>query len=253
MKIINIDSPILLTEEQVAFTEKVIRCGEPEGLQYDSISILMDEIPVFLVSKETMDEIENDKENEPIDALGFYMREFPVICNNAIRAIGLCPEKIVDHEKGNIENQMYLVAKILVHEFAHAKMDLHPNADYTGDEEFYKWMEEPMANLITLQYFKRFEENTCYKYKSFSNFQEPKYEGVFKFVENFISKQPDNYKPGINLFEHESLKNSWDEWRKHKKHLSANKTSEKKAWVAKWEESKEEDIKKLLIDLGMEV
>ena len=258
MKIINIDSPVLLTEDQIAFTEKVIRCGEPEGLKYDSIAVLMEEIPIFLVSRETMDEIM--RMYELIDALGFYMRNFPVAGlrnKKTIRAIGLCPEKIVNCEKENSQNQMYLIAKVLIHEFAHAKMDLHPNANYTGDKEFYKWMEEPMANLITLQYFERFEENTCYKYKSFSNFQEPKYEGVLEFVKDFISNQPENYKPGLDLFKHGSLENSWNEWRKNKKALSANKTDEKNEWIEylknNHNKTDKQKLKELFKNLGMEI
>lgn len=243
-KLINIDSSVLLTEEDIAFTEKVIKCGETEGPKFDSISILMDEIPIFLVSNITMKKLEDTEKKERdsekpitniVDYLGLYTRNFKIL-DTDIRAIAICPERII--RCCDADKRPVLTAKVIIHELAHLKMDMHPDADYGYKDDFFRWMEEPLANLITLQYFDNFVKNTCFKYKSFSNFSEKDNNGVLEFVKSFIEGQPENYKLANELFKYESLKNSWDEWRKNKKSLSIGYIKEKTAYLNYVKENK---------------
>ena len=103
-------------------------------------------------------------------------------------------------------------------------MKLHPNANYFPIDEFYKWMEEPMANLITLEYFKNFERGYIYrrsKLKFATTLISP-----LDYVKDFISKQPDNYRLGLDLFEHRVFQ--WWIWRNQKDKIQ-KKTKEKKS------------------------
>ena len=67
MKVINLNSKFELTQAQISFAESIIIFGEHEKMTYyDSISVLINEIPIFLVNVETQKEINNE------DFLGFY-------------------------------------------------------------------------------------------------------------------------------------------------------------------------------------
>jgi len=67
MKVINLNSKFELTLAQINFTESVIICGTDKPIRKDdSISILMNRIPVFLVDSITQEEYGNG------DMLGFY-------------------------------------------------------------------------------------------------------------------------------------------------------------------------------------
>lgn len=157
MNIINLNSRIELSSAQISFAESVITYGYGGRIPYFkgiSLSRLMNRIPIFLVNEETQREFngcEDDNNNENkhkcTDLLGFYQSK-GIILGVETPIIGLCLEKIVKCVNTN-EELTYLIAKVLVHELAHAKMDMHPNAEYKSIDEFYKWMEEPVSKLST--------------------------------------------------------------------------------------------------------
>jgi hypothetical protein len=218
MKVINLNSKFELTQAQISFAESVIICGEDEPIRGDSISILMNEIPVLLVDSETQKEYGNG------DILGFYQHSGRIL-GIEIPVIGLCLEKIINEVKTD-EELIILIAKVLIHEFAHAKMALHPNANYYPKDEFYEWMEEPMANLITLEYFENYDRG--YKHRRTKLAYATTLISPFDYVKDFISKQPANYRLGLDLFEHRVCQ--WWIWRNEKDNIQ-KKTNEKQAWL----------------------
>ena len=222
MKVINLNSRFELTQTQINYAELVVICGDITPMRDDSIFALMNEIPVFLIDRE----IQNEHGNG--DPLGFYQPSSKILTIET-PIIGLCLEKIVDVAKTD-EELIILIAKVLIHEFAHAMMNLDQSAVYNPIDEFYEWMEEPMANAITLEYFSNFD--MCFKYRGRNRDIQFAYVKTiinpFDFVKNFISKQQDNYRLGIDLFEHRI--DQWWIWRKQKTEIQ-KKTKEKKDWL----------------------
>lgn len=222
MKVTNLNSRFELTQTQISFTESVIIYGEDEPIhEEDSISVLMNEIPVFLVDIKTQKEYGNG------DLLGFYQHS-TIILGVETPVIGLCLEEIINVAKTD-EELIILIAKVLIHEFAHAKMKLHPSANYYPIDEFYIWMEEPMANAITLEYFSNYNRGSIHRNSRGKHFAhiETKTD-PFVFVKDFISKQPDNYRLGLDLFEHRVFQ--WWIWRRQKDRIQ-KKNKEKKDWL----------------------
>ena len=222
MKIINLNSNVELTMAQISFVESIIACGDDKPLRDDdSISFLMNEIPIFLIDKRTQEEYSNG------DLLGFYQHSSRILGTNT-PVIGLCLEKIIDQVKSE-EELIILIAKVIIHEFAHAKLSLDPRANYHPIDEFYLWMEEPMANLITLEYFRSFKY--CHRRNRRYGIS-PAYKKTtilpFDFVKDYISKQPDNYRLGLDLFEKRIW--YWWIWRNSKNEIQ-KKTKEKNDWL----------------------
>ena len=222
MIVINLNSRFELTRAQIGFTESVILCGEDQPIREDdSIYNLMNDIPIFLVDRKTQEEYANG------DHLGFYQHSSNIL-GVPTPVIGLCVEKIIDEVKTE-EELIFLIAKVIIHEFAHAKMKLHPSAIYQPIDEFYKWMEEPMANLITLEYFKKYDQGCLHKRYNAGGFAHVTFvKNPFDFVKFFISKQPDNYRLGLDLFEHRVWQ--WWIWRNSKNDMQ-KKATEKNNWL----------------------
>ncbi len=223
MKVINLNSKFELTQAQISFAESVIICGENGLRDEDSISILMNEIPVLLVDTKTQEEYGNG------DILGFYQHSTRIL-GIETPLIGLCLEKIINEVKTD-EELIILITKVLIHEFAHAKMKLHPSANYYPIDEFYKWMEEPMANLITLEYFENFDRcyrDRYYRYERKNLAYATTLISPFNYVKDYISKQPDNYRLGLDLFQHRV--SHWWFWRDKKDEIQ-KKTKEKQNWL----------------------
>ena len=226
MKIINLDSKFEISNAQISFAESVIIIGEDEPVkEYDSISILMNEIPIFLLSPRSMpDEDKGHSEKPSSEWLGFYQHSCRIMGIDT-PIIGLCPERIIGCVN-NDDELIILIAKVIIHEFAHAKMMLHPRANYQPIDEFYKWMEEPMANLITLEYFKYFERG--YRHRRTKLAYATTLISPFDYVKKFISQQPDNYRLGLDLFEHRVFQ--WWIWRNQKAEIQI-KSKEKADWL----------------------
>jgi hypothetical protein len=227
LKVININSKYILTKAQESFTEAVIVVGEPESMKdYDSISMLMNEIPIFLLNEVSMPDSTKDS-----DYLGFYT-ETVLGYGYKIPAIYLCPERIMASVKTEDE-LLYLTTKIIIHEFGHAIMSTYPNPEKRQGDDFYKWMEEAMANLITLEYFHKFQSSSSHKsLKKFGHAYMSKNQTStpFDYVRSFISSQPVNYILGNDLFN--SSINDWKFWRNMKSNKEENeKKYEKANWV----------------------
>ena len=246
MKVINLNSKFELTQAQISFAESVIICGEDGMRECDSISILMNEIPVLLVDIKTQEKYgyvdggrdrdgdgDGDRDGDVDgDILGFYQHSTRIL-GAEMPVIGLCLEKIINAVKTD-EELVILITQVLIHEFAHAKMKLHSRANYYPIDEFYNWMEEPMANLITLEIFKHYEISNRHFHIGFCRHREKKLAcattliSPFAYVKDFISKQPDNYRLGLDLFDHRV--NHWWIWSNQKDKIQ-KKTKEKQDWL----------------------
>ena len=146
----------------------------------------------------------------PTEYLGCYkssLREE----NYPYPVIYLCPKRIEDTADRLKIDKKVLYAKVLIHELAHAIMD--PTNELEGENLKSKkdnelktksdadvFMEESLANMITLQYFEAA--------KSIIG------ENDFEQVKSFMEIQPEAYKFGIEQFQ--KLHTDWREWRNNK-------------------------------------
>jgi len=155
MNILNINSSIDITHSQKSFVEEVLFCESNHYIEEDSFYWLSKQIPIFLINEDSMKKYENkmrkneiyENRYEPNDEskphtewLGFYERSSSGLFENT-PIIAICPERIAKIVK-NDEEFMFLLAKVIVHEFAHAKMDSrNENKKYRKKDTFWTWME----------------------------------------------------------------------------------------------------------------
>ena len=175
------------------------------------------EMPILL--KKTLPEysyfwkdIDDERRNQYIphgNVLGYYSRDKRSLCSGP--HIVLCPENILQSSLTYHIPFKILVAKVLVHEIAHALMDRYRIIDgdgirYTNPEKNWpntieaKAMEESMANAITLFVFRKYA-NEDYKY-------------VRHYIDNM---QPAIYKFGLWQ---EPIYTDWNKWRDSSKQNS---------------------------------
>ena len=229
MKVININSEYELTHAQMSFFQSVIDSVEENSYSEDSINILMNEIRILLVNRGVQEEQSDG------DPLGFYQHSCPILGVKK-PVIGLCLEKIIDSVEDDQE-LIILIAKVLIHEFAHAKMKLRGSV-YHPIDKFYKWMEEPLANKITLEYFRIYsDEDEFQLHRRFYPYRgktviKPSTKIVsksaFDFVKEFIKTQDKHYQLGLDLFESEAGC-PWT-WSIYKSRIQ-KKTKEKQDWL----------------------
>lgn len=175
------------------------------------LSLLVNKsIPIKLVDEKELpdDPIKEDGTISP-DTLGTYRswddeQQKPIIL--------LWPDKILEVAKDIDMDAKLICKKVIIHEFAHALMDptnwksekdfapqqKNQGPKITSDAD--RFMEESLANMLTLQYFNEVAKEE------------------FLQVKDFIAKrQPAIYRCGITQFE---LNTDREKWRDHK----ANKT-----------------------------
>ena len=144
----------------------------------------------------------------PTELLGCYIPSLQE--NDSTPVIYLCPERIENAADRLKIDKKVLYAKVLIHELAHAIMDPTNELEGTklkskkGNELKTKsdadvFMEESLANMITLQYF-----DAAKDINDVNDFEQ---------VKSFMEKQPEAYKFGIEQFQ---LCTDWREWRNNK-------------------------------------
>lgn len=141
---------------------------------YENIAVLLHTIPIYL--RDSRPEIRD--ENSIIDLLGAYYSnrggESPYI------ELYLKP---IDDSANNENEYIWLFTKVLIHELAHAALDIFNQEDGTNitekvfyHTEFGKWREESMANAVALRIIKEYGDNDFYDYaKLFMTKQDPEY------------------------------------------------------------------------------
>jgi hypothetical protein len=148
---------------------------------YRNIVSLLHTIPVYLREK--------NKRDDDCDLLGTYHPDK----NNPY--IELYMQDIWDAAKANDLHYKWLLTKVLIHELAHAALDIHnlENGKYIEEKvkystEFGKWREESMANAITLRIIREFDDTAFYAY-----------------AKELMLHQPDRYALGVLLENFEDL------------------------------------------------
>ena len=258
MNIININSDIEINPSQKSFIEEVLFCRDDHHMMKgDSFYWLSKQIPIFLLNEDSMrkneigreynryepsdekephedsvreNEIERENRYEPnykkkphTEWLGFYGRDSFGLFEHTPR-IAICPERIASCVK-NDEEFMFLLAIVVVHEFAHAKMDYRDeNIKYRKKDLFWHWIEESMANKFTLEVFRNYFYCDRHKKNSFRNKNWE--EDLFDFVKNFIKHQPPEYALGYEIFIKDVAQ--WCSWRNSKNKLGGQKRIQQK-------------------------
>ena len=249
MKVINLNSRFDLTKVQIEFAKSIMSAFSYDDFICRSFdfNFLMDKIPVFLINEETMEKLErenhiehrHDQESRPAtEWLGMYMSKCNIIGVD-YPVIALCPERIVRIVRDDKE-LCWLVAKVLIHEFSHAAMD---KKDYGKRfDRFYDWVEEPMANLLTLCVVKWYSEYSEYSERHQLNRSSDltvngriyHAHDFYDFVLNFVSSQPDNYRIAAYLHTGGMFDESeCDEWARSKDKF-CNNTWQKQLWLDYW-------------------
>lgn len=148
---------------------------------YRNIVSLLHTIPVYLRAE--------NKSREEGDLLGAYYPDK----NNPY--IELYMQDIWDAAKANDLHYKWLLTKVLIHELAHAALDVYnlENGEYIEEKvkystEFGKWREESMANAITLRIIRETDDTAFYAY-----------------AKEFMLHQPDRYALGVLLENFEDL------------------------------------------------
>jgi hypothetical protein len=153
---------------------------------YRNIVSLLHTIPVYLRAE--------NKSREEGDLLGTYHPDTnnPDTNNPYIE---LYLQDIWDAAKANDLHYKWLLTKVLIHELAHAALDVYnlENGEYIEEKvkystEFGKWREESMANAITLRIIREFDDSAFYAY-----------------AKEFMLHQPDRYALGVLLENFEDL------------------------------------------------
>lgn len=258
MKVINLNSRFDLTKVQIEFAKSIMSAFSYDDFICSSFdfNFLMDKIPVFLINEETMEKLERENHIEPrhnqnmesrpaTEWLGMYMSKCNIIGVD-YPVIALCPERIVRIVRDDKE-LCWLVANVLIHEFSHAAMD---KEDYGKRfDRFYDWMEEPMANLLTLcvvkwysKYSKYSERHHDYHFCKLNRSSDLTVNGriyhahdFYDFVLNFVSSQPDNYRIAAYLHTgHRFDESECDEWARSKDKF-CNNTWQKQLWLDYWD------------------
>lgn len=229
LKTININSKVSITPTQLSFIEEVSLCFDEHRTREDNFV----KTPVFFINEASMikhdpEEFKRNEEFKPhTELLGFYRRDSSGLFEKT-PMIAICPERIASCVQ-NDEEFLFLLTKVIIHEFAHAKMDnQNQNITYHSKDEFWRWMEESSANRYTLSVlseFKRTDERKVpYRSKGFSD-------RLFDFAVDFIKRQEPAYALGHELFEKRPLLD-W-EWERAKDVLGSQKRAkEKQEWLA---------------------
>jgi hypothetical protein len=253
---------MVLTENQKEFLEKYstnrwkLSDGKVniEG-NFDCKNMSLNSFNNIQFGEDTMKKYDEDKKNDIENEVGFkkpltewlgFYQHSSLILGIHKPVIALCPERIIECVNNN-EELMFLIAKVLIHEFAHAKLALHPNAQYDGHKpEFYKFMEEPMANLITLMYFDNYNKRTF----SYNNSTLPAHKtnllNPFDYVKDFVQSQPTEYQMAWNFFNHQ-LFDAWWIWRNNKIKFLDSNSNLKEIWLKYVRSEKLKTDKEVLI------
>jgi hypothetical protein len=215
MKVINLNSEYVLSDGHLAFAERLARALSSRLGPDDRVGQLLDDIPIFLVDDNSM--TKNVEDAKGTDLLGFYKSDSPIL-NSKIPVIGLCPERIRSSAAPDggtpTDNQItWLVGKVLIHELAHALMD-EPTELKRERPAFYGFMEESMANVITLEAFKYLGRSSGYR-RDRAQILSDGGPLPLQYVREFIAKQPPEYRLALDL--HDNNVGWWWMWQSFKR------------------------------------
>lgn len=147
-----------------------------ESSGYESIATLIHAIPIFLRSHKRRDD--EPRKNSIVDLLGAYHSGD----SGSSPYIELYMNKILEHAIDD-EHFKWLFTTVLLHELAHAALDIRNRARHQSDDdkvsyssEFGKWREESMANAVALRIIEEYGDAGFYGYaRKFMLSQPPEY------------------------------------------------------------------------------
>lgn len=152
------------------------------NIDYCNIANLIHTIPIYLKKNNPEEMFEGEK----IDPLGAYFSNQ----HNGIPYIEIYAHKIKEAvTKESVTNDTeykWLFTKVLIHELAHAALDIYNWEKFSKNDlmpystEFGKWREESTANTVTLMIIKRTNNEEFYSY-----------------AKEFMKKQPKEYQLGV--------------------------------------------------------
>jgi len=239
MVYITVNSKVNINPNTKLFVENVVSYADKDVVKRakdDSFYMRSKAIPILLVNEDKFKEYSNvkydpDESNIKPDTewLGIYTRVSNDLFSNT-PVILVCPERIVKCIDFNEEFD-FLFTKVVLHELAHAIMDSkNQNAKYKAKDEFFTYMEESMANKLTLEGLNNFK-----KYYNAMQNTNPAYQQhnlgdkLFKFAKDFIKKQPPAYALGFEIFNNDL--GNWELW-KDKKGMLLDEDDLKKKWLS---------------------
>ena len=164
-----------------------------ESFYYENVAMYLHTIPIYL--REEKSRVKPDY--AIVDLLGAY---YPSRNGNS-PYIELYMKSIEQASKGNDVHFKWLYTTVLLHELAHAALDVYNtdhgllNARFANlyhTTEFGRWWEEAMANAIALKVIKEYG-----------------YEGFYSFAKTFMQSQPAEYALGVLMedFTNEEFRN----------------------------------------------
>lgn len=240
MNIINVNSKFHLTQSQIELTDKVL-----ESLPSKSSNSFYDiarKVPIFLVDEDKFkmkSDIEYNNKNHdespsikmpPIEYLGYYTRNL----DDDSQEIYLCLSRFFNCAEDSLELDV-LVLLVIIHEVAHAFMDLE-RLEFNYDSRESKLLEESSANELTLYVIKNHvdimkvhDENTFTDSGTKDLRFNPNEELLAKVIE-LIKRQPSEYKLGYYLYESGIF--FWSIWMNEKEKIFNRVYNDKKLdWV----------------------
>lgn len=153
------------------------------NIDYCNIANLIHTIPIYLKKERPNKCSKKDRETNEnkIDLLGAYFPNQP----NGIPYIEIYVQKIKESVTNDTEYK-WLFTKVLIHELAHATLDIYNWEKFSGINKmpytpgFGVWREESTANAVTLMIIKRTNNEKFYSY-----------------AKEFIKTQPKAYRLGL--------------------------------------------------------
>lgn len=143
------------------------------------------------IYKEIWSKVSEVSAQPPMEYLGFYCPQWKKMLNESDyffeKAIFICPERIRDCTASS-DKYDFLLKKVLIHEFCHAYMDIKI-IDKGNANHVYHWMEESMANVMTLMIIEKYIHK-CAEGKE-----------MLDYALSFMPKQPDAYAFAVPMWE----------------------------------------------------
>lgn len=184
------------------------------------------------------------KQTPRTDSMGFFVPNYGNFGNYGIEqpAIFMCMQNISNEAQDHNEF-MYLNTLVLMHEIGHYVMK--NKSDYSPRDEFYYWMEESLANCITLSMLYNVLDIHFFDDDDFYHRYDVEYlrflgkhninqlVELFDYSKEFILNQEKNYQAGYYLFLYGQTRD-YDYsfyWRNSKEKLVNFRTTEKQVWL----------------------
>lgn len=179
-----------------------------EHYHYENVANLLHTIPIYLRDSRP----ERCNETDIVDLLGAY---FPNR-NNDDPYIELYLTPIDKSSNGDDLHFKWLFTKVLIHELAHAALDIF-NCEHcrqsaekvTYDTKFGKWREESMANAVALRIIKEYRDQDFYDFAKQFMLSQPAEYALGVLMEDFKYRDLRSVTDGKEDGVHSDLKQEW--------------------------------------------